>query len=137
MNEVAINPRIAEKLLNLSLFSVIDLVICEQSTVVRVAQEKKLRKIPNQEFFDYFRQSRREEGQNMRIAKSNKGQSYRITEIETETTFTITPKPQALPCTCQDYENQKRRGLKYPCCAHGYKVLTSLGYTKFKDYLNA
>lgn len=99
--------------------------------------QKFCRFVSKRAFLNHFADRRKEDSKAVNIiAEIDNSDVFRaFGNAPNSNVYKLTKELRAIACTCEDYKNQQRiihRGI----CKHGYAVLSFLGYSSLKEYVN-
>ena len=77
--------------------------------------------------------SDRKERATLLVAERNSDTTFTVHNLEKKTNYSVYLAPNAVRCTCKDYQNQQDAGLN-GACKHSYAVLNLMGLGSLKEY---
>lgn len=86
-------------------------------------------------FKQHFVDWRKQQAKGLYVAPAGE-QQFRIVNPKKGTAYSVWAWWDGLDCECEDYKNQISI-LRQGCCKHGYAVLTWLGFSTLKEYLES
>lgn len=98
--------------------------------------QKFCRFVSKRDFLNHFADRRREAAKeiNIIVDVDDSNLFMAFGNADNSKVYKLSKELRAIDCSCEDYRNQKsfiQRGI----CKHGYAVLSHLGYSSLKEYV--
>ncbi len=97
---------------------------------------KRAKLISKRDFKQHFVEWRKSKSKSLQVTKHlHNDKGYTVRNPYKDTYYYVFLKDSGLTCQCEDFKNQIKF-LGKGCCKHCYRVLSHLGYSSLRDYLD-